>query len=149
MGKGAAGYATSNRINTELVVTALSMAVTRQSRIYGADSLKDLIMYSDRGVQYTARAFVALLNQYGFIQSMSRKGNPYDNAVAENFFSCLKCECVHLSHFAARNAASLAIFSYIETFCNRICPHSSIGWVSPVVFEKMLTEGVSSVKMVA
>jgi len=147
--KKVVGYATSSRINTQLVIDALNMAIFRQSQIYGHTSLKDLIFHSDRGVQYTARAFVLLLNHNGFKQSMSRKGNPYDNAVAENFFSCLKCECVHLSHFATRNAAKLAIFSYIETFYNRVRPHSGIGWVAPMTFERMLTDDVLGVKMVA
>ena len=147
--KKVVGYATSNRINTQLVIDALNMAVFRQSQIYGQTSLKGLIFHSDRGVQYTAIAFVLLLEAHGFVQSMSRKGNPYDNAVAENFFSCLKCECVYLNHFATRNAAKLAIFSYIETFYNRIRPHSGIGWVAPMTFEKMLTGDVLGVKMVA
>ena len=147
--KKVVGYATNNRINTQLVIDALNMAVFRQSQIYGQTSLKGLIFHSDRGVQCTAIAFVLLLEAHGFVQSMSRKGNPYDNAVAENFFSCLKCECVHLNHFAARNAAKLAIFSYIETFYNRVRPHSGIGWIAPMTFEKMLTGDVLGVKMVA
>lgn len=65
---------------------------------------------------------------------MSRRGNPYDNAVAENFFSCLKCELVHLTHFPTRTAAQTAVFAYIETFYNAIRPHSSIGWLSPNQF---------------
>ena len=78
---------------------------------------------------------------------MSRKDDPYDNAVAENFFSCLKCECVYINHFKTRDNARLAIFEYIEVFYNRVRPHSSIGRLSPVVFEKMLTEGVGGVKI--
>ena len=66
---------------------------------------------------------------------MTRKGDPYDNAVAKNFFSCLKCECVYLNHFKTRDVASLAIFSYIEVFYNRVRPHSGIGWAVPIVFE--------------
>ena len=64
-----------------------------------------------------------------------------DNAVAENFFSCLKCECVHLRHFVTRNAAKMAVFSYIETFYNRVRPHSGIGWLAPNAFEMILTDG--------
>ena len=124
------GYATSERINTKLVIDALNMAIFRQKPSGG------LTFHSDRGVQYTSAAFRSLLNQNGFKQSMSRKGDPYDNAVAENFFSCLKCECVHLQHFATRSIAKTAIFSYIETFYNRVRPHSGIGWLAPVVFEQ-------------
>jgi len=77
-----------------------------------------------------------LLIIYLFVQSMSKKRNPYDNAVAENFFSCLKCECVHMHHFTTRNAAKPAAFSYIETFYNCIRPHSGIGWLAPNMFER-------------
>ena len=62
---------------------------------------------------------------------MSRRGNPYDNAVAENFFSCLKCELVHLKHYSTRATARDDVFAYIEAFYNTIRPHSAIGWRSP------------------
>ena len=123
------GYAFSDRINTGLCLDALKMATFRQK------PPKELIFHSDRGVQYASKAFRKALSNYGFKQSMSRKGDPYDNAVAESFFSCLKCECVHLRHFATRSIAKTAIFSYIETFYNRVRPHSGIGWLAPVVFE--------------
>ena len=123
------GFATSERINTQLCLDALNMAIFRQK------PPKGLIFHSDRGVQYTAKRFRLLLDRNGFEQSMSRKGDPYDNAVAESFFSCLKCECVYLNHFKTRSNAKLAIFSYIETFYNRVRPHSGIGWLAPMVFE--------------
>ena len=123
------GYTTSERINTQLVLDAITMAIGRQK------PPKGLIFHSDRGVQYTSTAFRSLLNQKGFNQSMARKGDPYDNAVAENFFSCLKCECVYLNHFKTRSDAKLAVFSYIEIFYNRVRPHSGIGWLTPMVFE--------------
>ena len=68
------------------------------------------------------------------------KGDPYDNAVAENFFSCLKCECVHLRHFASRAQAMADVFAYIETFYNPVRPHSSIGWRPPDAFARVLSE---------
>ena len=71
---------------------------------------------------------------------MSLKGDPYDNAVAENFFSCLKCECVHLRHFASRAQAMADVFAYIETFYNPVRPHSSIGWRPPDAFARALSE---------
>jgi len=108
--------------------------------IYRQRPNKGLIFHSDRGVQYASHIFRLTLANNGFKQSMSRKGDVYDNAVAENFFSCLKCECVHLQHFATRNEAKLAIFSYIETFYNRIRPHSGINWLSPNAFERKLFE---------
>ena len=132
--KKVVGYATSERVNTKLCLDALDMAVRRQRPMVG------LIFHSDRGARYASSAFSQALLSYGFEQSMSRKGDPYDNAVAENFFSCLKCECVHLHHFITRNAAKLAVFSHIETFYNRVRPHSGIGWLTPNVFERMLTD---------
>ena len=141
--KKVVGYATSDRINTQLVLDALDMAIHRQRPKPG------LIFHSDRGVQYASYAFCNTLNHHGFKQSMSRKGDVYDNAVAENFFSCLKCECIHLNHFATREAAKLAIFSYIESFYNRIRPHSGIGWLAPSAFEKALTKGIINAKIAA
>ena len=143
--KKVVGYATSSRIDTKLCLDALNMAVFRQRPKAG------LIFHSDRGVQYTSLAFRQALSNHAFNQSMSRKGDVYDNAVAENFFSCLKCECIHLHHFTTRNAAKLAIFSYIESFYNRIRPHSGISWLSPNAFERKmaLTYDVKDVKIVA
>jgi len=144
--KKVVGYAYSDRINTQLALSALDMAVHRQglnikSRSKAEQgSVPNLIFHSDRGVQYASIAFRQALFGYGFEQSMSKKGDPYDNAVAENFFSCLKCECVYLNHFTTRNAAKIAIFSYIETFYNRIRPHSGIGWLAPVTFEYQLED---------
>ena len=111
------GYAFSDRIDTNLTLAALGMAVRRRKPLPG------LIFHSDRGVQYAAYAYRQRLASLGIRQSMSRKGDPYDNAVAENFFSCLKCECVHLRHFASRAHAMADVFAYIETFttqCARI-----------------------------
>ena len=130
--KKVVGYAFSERINTQLTLTALSMAVRRQNPKPG------LIFHSDRGVQYASADYRDALQEYDFRQSMSRKGDPYDNAVAENFFSCLKCECVHLHHFATRNLAMATIFHYIEAFYNPVRPHSSIGWLAPNAFEARL-----------
>ena len=102
--------------------------------------LPGLIFHSDRGVQYAAYAYRQRLASLGIRQSMSRKGDPYDNAVAENFFSCLKCECVHLRHFASRAHAMADVFAYIETFYNPVRPHSSIGWRPPDAFARALSE---------
>ena len=123
------GYAYGERIDTQLTVSAVEMAIRRQKPKPG------LIFHSDRGVQYASCAFREVLDRHGVRQSMSRKGDPYDNAVAENFFSCLKCECVYLQYFPTRNAAKTEIFRYIETFYNPVRPHSSIGWLAPNVYE--------------
>ena len=125
------GYSTSSYINTKLCLDALDMAACRQKPKSG------LIFHSDRGVQYTSFLFKNTLLNLGIKQSMGRKGNPYDNAVAENFFSCLKCECIYLQYFSTRSSAKLAIFNYIEIFYNRVRPHSGIGWISPSKFESI------------
>ncbi len=95
-----------------------------------------LIFHSDRGSQYASNAYREELEKHGILSSMSRKGDPYDNAVAENFFSCLKYELVHLTGFVSRRQAENAIFHYIECFYNPVRPHSAIGWVAPNVFAK-------------
>lgn len=123
------GYAFSDRIDTQLTLAALDMACRRRKPPRG------LIFHSDRGVQYAAHAYRERLELYGIRQSMSRRGDPYDNAVAENFFSCLKCELIHLKHYPTRAAAQMDVFSYLEAFYNAIRPHSALGWVSPARFE--------------
>lgn len=126
------GYAFSDRIDTHLTLAALEMAYRRRKPSAG------LIFHSDRGVQYAARAYRERLEAYGIRQSMSRRGDPYDNAVAENFFSCLKCELVHLKQYPTRAAAYADVFSYLEVFYNTIRPHSALGWISPDRFEARL-----------
>ncbi len=131
------GYAFSDRIDTQLTLDALDMAYRRCKPASG------LIFHSDRGVQYAAKAYRERLQAYGIRQSMSRRGDPYDNAVAENFFSCLKCELIHLKQYPTRAAAQNDIFAYLETFYNTVRPHSALGWVSPAYFEAMLCTSVA------
>ena len=126
------GYAFSERIDANLVVAALSMAYNRQK------PEGELIFHSDRGVQYASKKYREALANFGITQSMSRKGDPYDNAVAENFFSCLKNELVHHKHYKTRAEAQADIFAYIETYYNAVRPHSGIGWMSPSEFEEHL-----------
>ncbi len=132
------GYAMSERIDTQLTLDALHMAHRRQRPSAG------LIFHSDRSVQYASSAYRKALESYQIKQSMSRKADPYDNAVAENFFSCLKCECLHLSQFHTRSAAKSAVFRYIEAFYNSVRPHSGIGWLAPNVFENRFSQSVDS-----
>ena len=136
------GYSTSSRIDAKLCLDALNMAIYRQK----PSKQQELILHSDRGVQYTSSLFKNALLNLGIKQSMGRKGNPYDNAVAENFFSCLKCECIYLQYFFTRNSAELAIFNYIEIFYNRVRPHSGIGWISPNDFESIISSQNHSIK---
>ncbi len=128
------GYAFSDRIDTSLTLSAFDMAVQRRKPLPG------LIFHSDRGVQYAACSYRQRLSELGVRQSMSRKSDSYDNPVAKNFFSCLKCECVHLRHFASRAQAMTDVFAYIETFYNPVRPHSSIGWRPPDAFARALSE---------
>lgn len=122
------GYAYGQRITSELTQRALKQAISRHKPEPG------LIHHSDRGIQYCAKEYQEMLDTYGIIPSMSRKGNPYDNAVAENFFSCLKCEMVYLESFKTRREAQLAVFRYIEGFYNRRRRHEALGRISPVEF---------------
>jgi len=123
------GCAFSDRIDTQLTPAALDMAYChRRPR-------KGIIFHSGRGVQYAARAYRERLESYGIRQSMSRRGGPYDNAVAENFFSCLKCELIYLKHYPTRTAAQNNVFAYLETYYNTVRPHSALGWLSPAQFE--------------
>jgi len=89
-------------------------------------------------VQYAAKAYREQLEAYGIRQSTSRRGDPYDNTVAENFFSCLKCELVHLKQYPTWAAAQNDVFAYLEAFYNTVRPHSALGWISPASFEASL-----------
>lgn len=131
------GYAFSDRIDTALTVSALEMAVRRERPATG------LIFHSDRGVQYASQVYRDALLQHAIRQSMSRRGDPYDNAVAENFFSCLKCELIYLACFPTRAAAKAAVFAYIEAFYNTVRPHSALGWLTPAAFAAAHTAQVA------
>lgn len=130
--KDVVGYAMSNRMTKELVIKAMKMAIKKER------PNKGLIFHSDRGSQYCSHDFKELLKTHNICQSMSRKGNPYDNACAENFFSCLKCECTHFHDFKTRNEAKLAIFEYIEIYYNRQRRHAALGWITPAQYKKLL-----------
>jgi len=123
------GWAMSDRLTSGFVVKALYQAIGRRR-----PSLK-CIFHSDRGVQYASFDFRDVLTSYGFIQSMSRKGNCYDNAVAESFFHTLKTEHVYDYRYETRAEAMQSIFEYIEMFYNRQRRHSALGYRSPVSFE--------------
>ena len=100
----------SERLDQQLVIKALQMAILRCRPEPG------LIHHTDQGRQYSGAVYVNLLKTYGMLQSMSRRGNCYDNAVAESFFSSLKNELVHHCNFKTRDEARAAIFEYIEVF---------------------------------
>ena len=123
------GWATSKSLGTTSVLKALWMAIT------GRGNPRTVIFHSDRGVQYASTMFRRVLRKRGFLQSMSRKGNCWDNACVESFFKSLKTELIGRTIFESREAATQAIFEYIEVFYNRIRLHSTLGYLSPVQFE--------------
>ena len=125
------GWAMSVYRDEPLVTDALRMALARRER--PEDS--ELIQHTDRGSQYTADDYLALLKQQGIQVSMSDKGNPYDNAMMESFFSTLRAELTDLERFPTRQAARTALFEFIEVFYNRQRLHSSLGYRSPADFE--------------
>jgi putative transposase len=122
------GYAMGERMTQELTRRALSRAVQYKRPPAG------LIHHSDRGSQYCAHDYRALLEECGLTASMSRKGNCYDNAPMESFWGSLKNELVHHRKFATRAEAQAAIQEYIEIFYNRQRRHSRLGYVAPAVF---------------
>ena len=102
--------------------------------------LAGLLVHSDRGSQYASDRYQQLLSDNGFICSMSRKGNCWDNAVAESFFHTLKTELIHHEDFQTREEAHKAIFEYIEVFYNRQRKHSTNGYLAPFVYEQKLAK---------
>ncbi len=123
------GWTLSNSLSTEGVVEALFRGVWRRKVAEG------LMIHSDRGSQYASKEFRKHLKDMGFIQSMSRKGNCWDNAVAESFFHTFKNELVYQTKFKNKKEAQRAIFEYIEIYYNRKRRHSANKRLSPVHFE--------------
>ena len=137
------GLAMSEHIDRALVLEALRDAVGRRLPNAG------LMHHSDRGSQYASGDYQEALDQFGVVCSMSRKGNCWDNAVAESFFATLKTECVYTRRFATRAEARETIFEFIEVFYNRRRRHSTIGYVSPVDFEMRFNQEMSREKLAA
>ena len=127
------GWAMSQLLDASLVITALRMALNRRRHSH------NLIVHSDRGAQFASAAYRQVLAQHSLTASMSRKGNCYDNAFIESFFSSLKYELVYHHRFSNFAQARTAVFDYIETFYNRIRLHSSLAYQAPINFESKLT----------
>lgn len=127
------GWNIAAHLRAELAMDALNMAVAMRCPTAG------LIHHSDRGVQYACQDYQSLLIRHGIICSMSGKGNCYDNAAMESFFSTLKTECVYPRKFTTQQEARQTIFEYVEVIYNRVRPHSSLGYVSPEAFEAART----------
>lgn len=126
------GWSMANHMRAELVNQALSMALYQRQPAAG------LIMHTDRGSQYGADSYRQLLSQHGIEPSMSRKGNCWDNAVAESFFHTLKTELTYLEEYDTHEDAQTAVFEYIEVFYNRQRCHSANGYLAPLVYEQTL-----------
>jgi transposase InsO family protein len=126
------GWGMGDRLTAEIALSALKMAIVNRRPSAG------LIYHSDRGVQYACEAFRKLLELHGFIQSMSRKGDCWDNAVAESFFHSLKTEHVYFEDYKTRAEAKDKIFEYIEVFYNRTRRHSTLEYLSPAEFEAIM-----------
>jgi putative transposase len=126
------GWSISDRMKAKLVCDALTMAYWRRKPPPG------LIIHTDRGIQYAADEHRNLIAQYRMLQSMSRKGNCWDNSPMESFFKTLKVEWVNRIRYATRAQARLDLIDWIEGFYNAQRLHSSIGYRSPAAFEKHL-----------
>ena len=124
------GWSMGERLNEPLVTAALTMAIEHRNPKPG------LIHHTDQGIVYAAGGYRAILNGHGMIPSMSRKGDPYDNAVVESFFSNLKNELTWHRTFRSRDEARGAIFDYIEVFYNRQRLHQTLDYISPIQREK-------------
>jgi putative transposase len=123
------GWATSERLGDGLALEALTLSLARRRPAAG------LVHHSDRGPQYVSDEYGAVLGRHGMVMSLSRRGNCWDNAVAESFFATLKVELASEARWLTRAAAQRALFDYVEVFYNGQRRHSSLGYVSPRAFE--------------
>jgi transposase InsO family protein len=126
------GWSMADHRRAALVTQALAMAIYQRQPAAG------LIMHTDRGSQYGAESYRQLLHQHEIQPSMSRKGNCWDNAVAESFFHTLKIELVYVEDFDTHEQAQTAVFEYIEVFYNRQRCQSANGYLAPLVYEQTL-----------
>ena len=117
-------------MNAQFVLDALMMAVWRRGKP------KELLHHSDQGSQYTSEEFQRLLADQGIACSMSRRGDCWDNATMESFFSTLKLERAHRRRYRTRDEARADLFDYIERFYNPRRKHSTLGYLSPAEFER-------------
>jgi transposase InsO family protein len=128
------GWALDTHMCESLILEAFDLAVSRR------EIKHNTLVHSDRGVQYRGNEYQEALRNYAMACSMSRKGNCWDNAVMESFFSRLKVELVYAENYKFIDEARSGIFEYIEIFHNRTRRHSSIGYVSPDVYEQQFEQ---------
>ena len=133
------GWSMGDRITKGLTMKALRQAMSRRGIRAG------VILHSDRGSQYACHDYVDLVKENNFIQSMSGKGNCYDNAVMESFFKTLKIEEIYWENYLTRDDARKSIFEYIETYYNTKRMHSALDYMSPDEFEQSRFSDVSQV----
>ena len=126
------GWSMKDRITQELTISAFHQALGRRNPGPG------LIFHSDRGIQYASHDVRNLLKRKGFVQSMSGKGNCYDNAIMETFFHTLKTELIYFERYETKEDARRSIFEYIEVFYNRLRRHSSLHYKSPTKFDQLV-----------
>jgi len=125
------GWSMQPTMTAQLVMDALLMAVFRRGRPQA------VLHHSDQGSQYTSEDFQRLLASHGIVCSMSRRGNCWDNAATESFFSTLKTERLSKRHYKTRDELRADVFDYIERFYNPKRRHSTLGYISPVQFENL------------
>lgn len=123
------GWAMATHLRTQLVLDALEMALQQRRP-------KDVIHHSDQGCQYTSIAFGARCRQAGVRPSMGSVGDCYDNALCESFFATLECELIDRRRFRSQSEARMAVFEFIEGWYNPRRRHSSIGYLSPINYER-------------
>ena len=132
------GWSWSNTLTAEnTVLSAFQMAIKN------LPPAKGLIFHSDRGVQYTCSRIVKLLANYGIVQSMSRKGDCWDNAVAESFFKTLKAELIYGNKLVSKEQMKTRLFEYVETYYNRNRRHSALGNLTIEEFSKINLKNVA------
>lgn len=129
------GWKVHETMEAHVVTDALSMAMARRSPPPG------LILHSDQGSQYASNLYRTLIEKYGFQRSMSRRGDCWDNAIAESFFATLKSDLIDRRSWATRAQVEAAIGDWIEVFYNGERRHSALGNVSPVDYERLTREG--------
>lgn len=126
------GWALNSSLHTEIVANALKMGLTSRR----GEDLQGLLFHSDRGSQYASEEFRQLATNHGITLSMSRRGNCWDNAPSESFFSTLKVELIYRNDYHTTEQARLDIFNYIEVFYNRRRRHSTLDYTSPLDYER-------------
>ncbi len=129
------GWALEERMTKQLVINAMNQAIKHEKPAEG------LIFHSDRGSQYASYDYQALLREHGYRQSMSAKGDCYDNACAESFFATIKKECIRLERFRTRSKARLVVVDYIIWY-NAKRRHSYLGDISPLNFERQYYQSI-------